>query len=240
MSGRTARAETRSRAKDDIKRVMAAIDRVRRWEKKWVTIGDTSLRIYKWVPVAERRSDESKGARRSKEDKVFLEATTPENSSSPLNTDLHDDNSNLSSMLGASPLKPDTSSSSSPARDHGEGLGELGEGSSQPPTLGQEVMCAESVQCTKTRITSAEQLLRPLGMPFCAPQLPEGALLLEDHYEQPPTLTKEEPVPEALSEPQGEDGAPPLKRVRVDPPQAALVLSSTSPSSVGPELDSES
>uniref|UniRef100_UPI00358E5FA8 B-cell CLL/lymphoma 7 protein family member A-like isoform X4 n=1 Tax=Myxine glutinosa TaxID=7769 RepID=UPI00358E5FA8 len=204
MSGRTARAETRSRAKDDIKRVMAAIDRVRRWEKKWVTIGDTSLRIYKWVPVAERRSDESKGARRSKEDKVFLEATTPENSSSPLNTDLHDDNSNLSSMLGASPLKPDTSSSSSPARDHGEGLGELGEGSSQPPTLGQE------------------------------------ALLLEDHYEQPPTLTKEEPVPEALSEPQGEDGAPPLKRVRVDPPQAALVLSSTSPSSVGPELDSES
>uniref|UniRef100_A0A8C4QF62 B-cell CLL/lymphoma 7 protein family member B n=1 Tax=Eptatretus burgeri TaxID=7764 RepID=A0A8C4QF62_EPTBU len=206
MSGRTARAETRSRAKDDIKRVMAAIDRVRRWEKKWVTIGDTSLRIYKWVPVAERRSDEGKCVRRSKEDKVFLEATTPENSSSPLNTDLHDDNSNLSSMLGASPLKPDTSSSSSPARDHSEGLGELGEGSSQPPTLGQEE---------------------------------PPALLLEDHYEQPPTLTKEEPVPEALAEPEGEEVAPPLKRVRVDPPQEALMLTSTSPSSVGPELDSE-
>lgn len=31
MSGRSVRAETRSRAKDDIKKVMAAIERVRRW-----------------------------------------------------------------------------------------------------------------------------------------------------------------------------------------------------------------
>ena len=31
MSGRSVRAETRSRAKDDMKKVMAAIERVRRW-----------------------------------------------------------------------------------------------------------------------------------------------------------------------------------------------------------------
>ncbi|XP_026527249.1 B-cell CLL/lymphoma 7 protein family member B [Notechis scutatus] len=31
MSGRSVRAETRSRAKDDIKKVMAAIERVRKW-----------------------------------------------------------------------------------------------------------------------------------------------------------------------------------------------------------------
>ncbi|XP_006865454.1 PREDICTED: B-cell CLL/lymphoma 7 protein family member A [Chrysochloris asiatica] len=116
MSGRSVRAETRSRAKDDIKRVMAAIEKVRKWEKKWVTVGDTSLRIYKWVPVTEPKVDEkNKSKKKGKDEKCGSEVTTPENSSSPGMMDMHDDNSNQSSIADASPIKQENSSNSSPA-----------------------------------------------------------------------------------------------------------------------------
>ncbi|XP_041078852.1 B-cell CLL/lymphoma 7 protein family member A-like isoform X2 [Polyodon spathula] len=116
MSGRSVRAETRSRAKDDIKRVMAAIEKVRKWEKKWVTVGDTSLRIFKWVPVTEPKTDEkSKSKKKGKDEKCGSEVTTPENSSSPGMMDMHDDNSNQSSIADASPIKQENSSNASPA-----------------------------------------------------------------------------------------------------------------------------
>lgn len=54
MMSRSLRAETRSRGKEDVKRPMQKKDTVRRWEKKWITIHDTTMKIYKWVPVADQ------------------------------------------------------------------------------------------------------------------------------------------------------------------------------------------
>ncbi|XP_044541342.1 B-cell CLL/lymphoma 7 protein family member A [Gracilinanus agilis] len=84
-------------------------------EKKWVTVGDTSLRIYKWVPVTEPKvDDKNKSKKKGKDEKCGSEVTTPENSSSPGMMDMHDDNSNQSSIADASPIKQENSSNSSP------------------------------------------------------------------------------------------------------------------------------
>lgn len=56
---RALRSETRAKAKDDIKRVMNAIEKVRKWEKRWISINDTTLKLYKWVPVIHSASSAS-------------------------------------------------------------------------------------------------------------------------------------------------------------------------------------
>ncbi|XP_019950499.1 B-cell CLL/lymphoma 7 protein family member B-B [Paralichthys olivaceus] len=136
MSGRSGRAETRSRAKDDIKKVLAAIEKVRKWEKKWVTVGDTSLRIFKWVPVTETKQiyrTKSTGGEvvRGLKDVVL------ENTNSLL--DFTDENSNQSFLSDVYQPKMDNSSSTSSSQQvsppHASSLRAE---DSQPPMLGQE------------------------------------------------------------------------------------------------------
>ncbi|XP_068173790.1 B-cell CLL/lymphoma 7 protein family member B-B [Antennarius striatus] len=135
MSGRSGRAETRSRAKDDIKKVLAAIEKVRKWEKKWVTVGDTSLRIFKWVPVTETkqiyRTKSTGGDVRGLKDVVL------ENTNSLL--DFTDENSNQSFLSDVYQPKMDNSSSTSSSQQVSPPhTSSLRMEDSQPPMLGQE------------------------------------------------------------------------------------------------------
>uniref|UniRef100_A0A8C5TS78 BAF chromatin remodeling complex subunit BCL7B n=1 Tax=Malurus cyaneus samueli TaxID=2593467 RepID=A0A8C5TS78_9PASS len=196
MSGRSVRAETRSRAKDDIKKVMAAIERVRRWEKKWVTVGDTSLRIFKWVPVADSKEKEkSKSSSTTSREPNGFPADTSANSSLLLEFQgavSADENSNQSSLSDVYQLKVDSSPNSSPSPQQSESMSpahtsDFRTDDSQPPTLGQET-------------------------------LEEPSLPSSEVADEPPTLTKEEPVPleTQVTEEEEDSSAPPLKRFCAD------------------------
>ncbi|CDQ65990.1 B-cell CLL/lymphoma 7 protein family member B-A [Oncorhynchus mykiss] len=186
MSGRSVRAETRSRAKDDMKKVMAVIERVRRWEKKWVTVGDTSLRIFKWVPVVDTKEKEKSKAvpvGAVRELNCFSTDPASENPHSSL-LDFHDENSNQSSLSDVYQPKVNSSSNSSPQLSEPlspKNLCDFRTDDSQPPTLGQEIM--------------------------------EDSSLPSELADEPPLLIKEDLLPLTAQEEDECSGAPPLKRV---------------------------
>ncbi|XP_069889766.1 B-cell CLL/lymphoma 7 protein family member B isoform X2 [Dipodomys merriami] len=229
MSGRSVRAETRSRAKDDIKKTSKtdlgtvpeffcasspqrssscklhnafpnAAPRIIRWEfrrhlreKKWVTVGDTSLRIFKWVPVTDSKEKEKSKSNSSatREPNGFPSEASANRS---LLLEFQDENSNQSSVSDAYQLKVDSSTNSSPSPQPSESLSpahtsDFRTDDSQPPTLGQET-------------------------------LEEPSLPASEVADEPPTLTKEEPVPleMQMAEEEEDSGAPPLKRFCVDQP----------------------
>ncbi|XP_064840659.1 B-cell CLL/lymphoma 7 protein family member B-B-like [Oncorhynchus masou masou] len=174
MSGRSGRAETRSRAKDDIKKVLAAIEKVRKWEKKWVTVGDTSLRIFKWVPVTDTkqiyRSKSITGEVRGLKDVVL------ENSNSTL--DFQDECSNQSFLSDIYQPKMDSSSSSS--QHASEAVSPLPHTTTlrttedaQPPMLGQESVNEPSQPAHEVAdeppTLIKEDLVLPLGVRVKAP-----------------------------------------------------------------------
>ncbi|XP_056391072.1 B-cell CLL/lymphoma 7 protein family member A isoform X5 [Hyla sarda] len=202
MSGRSVRAETRSRAKDDIKRVMAAIEKVRKWEKKWVTVGDTSLRIYKWVPVAEPKVDDTKNKKKTKDEKCGSELTTPENSSSPGMMDMHDDNSNQSSIADASPVKQENSSNCSPAPDNVNTQADSTE-------IKSEEAHSNNSEHQDSEVTSGQNSQSSV----------ESALNNSEKTETQSSADKEIATETSKNSQDSDDGAPPCKKAKGDSSQ---------------------
>ncbi|XP_012887227.1 PREDICTED: B-cell CLL/lymphoma 7 protein family member B isoform X2 [Dipodomys ordii] len=162
-------------------------------EKKWVTVGDTSLRIFKWVPVTDSKEKEKSKSNSSatREPNGFPSEASANRS---LLLEFQDENSNQSSVSDAYQLKVDSSTNSSPSPQPSESLSpahtsDFRTDDSQPPTLGQET-------------------------------LEEPSLPASEVADEPPTLTKEEPVPleMQMAEEEEDSGAPPLKRFCVDQP----------------------
>ncbi|MGH0148243.1 UNVERIFIED_CONTAM: hypothetical protein FKN15_045851 [Acipenser sinensis] len=225
MSGRSVRAETRSRAKDDIKKVMAAMEKVRRWEKKWVTVGDTSLRIFKWVPVVDtREKDKSKAnGNAGREVKRFPIDSAPESNRSVL-LDFQDENSNQSSLSDAYQHKVDSSSNSSPQPSEPVSPAhtlDFRTDDSQPPTLGQESM-EEPVLPTCEVADEPPTLIKEDLLPLSAKppmlgqeSMEEPVLSTCEVADEPPTLIKEDllPLSTQVAEEDYDSGAPPLKRI---------------------------
>lgn len=92
MNRSSTRLETRSRAKDkdEIKRAMLTIERVRKWEKKWVHVGpaNCTMKIFKWMPIQVEDDKDKKGANLSK-NQLTAKNRFPSNI-------IEDSNSNLS------------------------------------------------------------------------------------------------------------------------------------------------
>uniref|UniRef100_A0A7N5K7Q6 BAF chromatin remodeling complex subunit BCL7B n=1 Tax=Ailuropoda melanoleuca TaxID=9646 RepID=A0A7N5K7Q6_AILME len=162
-------------------------------EKKWVTVGDTSLRIFKWVPVTDSKEKEKSKSNSSaaREPNGF---PSDASANSSLLLEFQDENSNQSSVSDVYQLKVDSSTNSSPSPQQSESLSpahtsDFRTDDSQPPTLGQEI-------------------------------LEEPSLPASEVADEPPTLTKEEPVPleTQVAEEEEDSGAPPLKRFCVDQP----------------------
>ncbi|XP_067835031.1 B-cell CLL/lymphoma 7 protein family member B-like isoform X2 [Heptranchias perlo] len=116
-------------------------------EKRWVTIGDTSLRIFKWVPIIDPRHEAKSrlvsSLERQKEREKKRRVSSPKERCSLLLMDLNDESSNLSSVSDVSPQKGDTSSSASPTPDQSgtaspTQTSEYKADVSQPPQLGEE------------------------------------------------------------------------------------------------------
>ncbi|MGH0165093.1 UNVERIFIED_CONTAM: hypothetical protein FKN15_058644 [Acipenser sinensis] len=141
----------------------------------------------------------SKSKKKGKDEKCGSEVTTPENSSSPGMMDMHDDNSNQSSIADASPIKQENSSNASPAPE--QAPAPQGESTEAKPEESQ---------------ASAKDQSSPEGK---NPNSLENSGTSSEKAEAQPSGDKDSSSEVAQSTQESEEGAPPSKKVKTEAPQ---------------------
>nr|XP_033777752.1 B-cell CLL/lymphoma 7 protein family member B isoform X3 [Geotrypetes seraphini] len=192
-------------------------------EKKWVTVGDTSLRIFKWVPVVDGRDRKEREREKGKTAETKMMTTEHEEVDSSTRDILREKDKSKSSRE-TNGFRSDTAT----AADSSPLLEFQDENSNQSSLSDAYPLKVESSTNSSPSPQPSESLSPAHTSDFRTDDsqpptlgqesLEEPSLPSSEVTDEPPTLTKEEPGhPKAQgTEEEEEPGAPPLKRIRAE------------------------
>nr|XP_033813227.1 B-cell CLL/lymphoma 7 protein family member A isoform X2 [Geotrypetes seraphini]XP_033813228.1 B-cell CLL/lymphoma 7 protein family member A isoform X2 [Geotrypetes seraphini] len=164
-------------------------------------------KIYPNFPISERWrccALKNKSKKKAKDEKCGSELTTPENSSSPGMMDIHDDNSNQSSIADGSPVKQENSSNSSPAPEQN-----CCSTQADGPELGRSEVPTNTSEQPDSEDTSGQNSQSSIA----------SSMNSSEKTEVQPCGDKDLTTESSKNSQDSEGGVPPSKKIKVDASQ---------------------
>merc|ERR1712142_981657 len=116
---RTTRAGTRNLVREEIKRVKKQLEKVRKWEKKWVVLEECGLKVYRWVPkpMTATEEKEKKDSPLKAALKMNMNEKYAGKAPAPPKEDAHAPTNHAPSADSPSPTKPESGSGEKAAEE---------------------------------------------------------------------------------------------------------------------------